>query len=54
MLTGVKGNGKVVWELRGVFPPPRRRHFPTGGGCAHHIGKCSIISVNHNIHIEPI
>ena len=34
MLTNVKGNGKLAWGLRGVFPPPRRRHFPTGGGCA--------------------
>ena len=35
-LTGVKGNGKVVRGLRGVFPPPRRCHFPTGGGCTCH------------------
>ena len=33
-MTNVKGNGEGVRELRGVFLPPRRRHFPTGGGCA--------------------
>jgi len=39
MLTGVKGNGKMVRGLRGVFPPPRRRHFPHGSGYARHIVK---------------
>ena len=51
MLTNVKGNGEEVWELRGVFPPPRRRHFPTGGGCAHK-SEVAVHTKNRNIHIK--
>jgi len=52
-LTNVKENGKGVREMRGVFPPPRRRHFPTGGGCARK-SEVAVHTKNRNIHIKLI